>query len=559
MKNDLLRSSYEKTTRFLADSLVVCAGFLLLSALLNFLGVFILDKDKFTAVALLCSLILCIPKAFISLRKKYENRMRYIVIICAVTALNMAYSVLTFHLVMLFCFPMILSIMYFDKKLTVFTTWFSAAAMTAAHFASYFLSVVFDDPLKSMKSIMLFGLLPRVMMFILFSIICIKLGEMTQDIFDRLNDYTVDMERSRDSLNTIINVSRPFFSANNMLELSGLIRTAVTTVTAKFRDPDADAESLIGIRDEEGIFHKIDCRFNIDTEKAESANIRIKMEAAEFDVPVEEPNDGDNILINKNGICMNFYTDGKLFFYVALEFPVQKDDELLHNALDILYHNINTAISQTNINSSIFKTQESVILSFAEISESKSHQTGQHVKRVSEYTRIMADCAGYSDTQCSKIALAAMMHDIGKLMIPPEILEKPAKLTAEEFDVIKTHVTYGEELLKNSPGEVMSMARKIALQHHERWDGKGYLGYKGEDIDRIARFVSVADVFDALVSKRSYKDGWAPCDAFSEIVRQRGTQFDPYAVDIFVKCYDDIYAVLLQYPDDINCTVQSGV
>ena len=143
------------------------------------------------------------------------------------------------------------------------------------------------------------------------------------------------------------------------------------------------------------------------------------------------------------------------------------------------------------------------------------------------------------------------MHDIGKLMIPPEILEKPARLTDEEFAVIKTHVTYGEELLKNSPGEVMSMARKIALQHHERWDGNGYLGYKGEEIDYLSRFVTVADVFDALVSKRSYKEGWSPKDAFDEIVSQKGKQFAPYAVEIFIKCYDDIYATLMQYPDEI--------
>ncbi len=143
------------------------------------------------------------------------------------------------------------------------------------------------------------------------------------------------------------------------------------------------------------------------------------------------------------------------------------------------------------------------------------------------------------------------MHDIGKLLIPPDILEKPGRLTNDEFDVIKTHVTVGEELLKNSPGEVMSMARKIALFHHERWDGKGYLGYSGEQIDYISRFVSVADVFDALVSKRSYKDGWPPEKAYEEIVNQRGKQFAPHAVDVFMKSYDKILEILKQYPDQV--------
>lgn len=477
--------------------------------------------------------------------------MRYAVIICTSVAINLAYSVLTFHLVMVLCFPLIISVMYFDKKLTVFTTWFSALLMTGAHMLSYFTSVVFDDPMKTVKSIVVFGLLPRLMMFCMFSIICIALGDKTQQIFDSLNDYTVEMERRKDSLDTVINVSRPFYSASNMLELSGLIRTAVYSVTAKFRDPKAETSSVIGLRDEDGGFHRIDSDFNIVEENFDTGAANVIINDVSFAFPVQKSKVSSNIQIKPGGIGMSFYAGSELFFYITMAFPVDEKSDLLKNALDILYHNISTAINQTTVNNSIFKTQEAVILSFAEISESKSHQTGQHVKRVSEYTRIMAACAGYSESQCSEIALAAMMHDIGKLMIPPEILEKPTRLTDEEFAVIKTHVTYGDELLKNSPGEVMNMARKIALQHHERWDGNGYLGFKGEEIDYLSRFVAVADVFDALVSKRSYKEGWAPKDAYAEIVSQKGKQFAPFAVDIFVKCYDDIYATLMQYPDNM--------
>ena len=551
LKAELLRKSHERTTRFLANALIVCAAFFILGSILNYAGIFILDKTKFTAIALVCGVILCVPKAALVIKGKYESWMRYAVLVSAAAAINLAYSVLTFHIVMIFSFPLIISVMYFDRKLTIFTTWFSAVLMTAAHILSYAVSVVFDDPLKSMKSIVVFGLLPRLMIFGLFSMVCIALGDKTQHIFDSLNDYTVEMERRKDSLDTIINVSRPFYSAGNILELSGLIRTAVYSVTAKFRDPEQEAFSVIGIRGEEGDFHSIDSNFNIEEENFDTGAANVIMNEASFVFPEQKPKADSNIQIKPNGIGLSFYADNQLFFYIAIEFPVKENDDMLKSVLDILYHNINTAINQTTVNSSMFKTQEAVILSFAEISESKSHQTGQHVKRVSEYTRIMAACAGYSENQCSKIALAAMMHDIGKLMIPPEILEKPARLTDEEFAVIKTHVTYGEELLKNSPGEVMSMARKIALQHHERWDGNGYLGYKGEEIDYLSRFVAVADVFDALVSKRSYKEGWAPKDAFDEIVSQKGKQFAPYAVDIFVKCYDDIYATLMQYPDEI--------
>lgn len=551
LKTELLRKSHEQTTRFLANALIICAAFFILCSILNYAGIFILDKTKFTTVALICGVILCVPKALLIIIGKYKSWMRYAVIACSSAAINLAYSVLTFHTVMLFSFPLIISVMYFDRKLTIFTTWSSVVLMTTAHVMSRFTSVVFDDPLVTMKSIIVFGLLPRLMIFCTFSIVCIALGNKTQNIFDSLNDYTVEMERRKDSLDTIINVSRPFYSASNLLELSGLIRTAVYTVTAKFKDPEQEAFSVIGMRGDDGVFHSIDSNFNINEENFETGEANIVMKEASFIFPEQNPKNSSNIQITPSGIGMGFYSDNKLFFYITMEFPVNENDDMLKSVLDILYHNINTAINQTTVNNSIFKTQESVILSFAEISESKSHQTGQHVKRVSEYTRIMAACAGYSENQCSQIALAAMMHDIGKLMIPPEILEKPARLTDEEFAVIKTHVTYGEELLKNSPGEVMSMARKIALHHHERWDGNGYLGLKGEEIDYLSRFVTVADVFDALVSKRSYKEGWAPKDAYDEIVSQKGKQFAPFAVDIFIKCYDDIYTTLMQYPDEL--------
>lgn len=196
------------------------------------------------------------------------------------------------------------------------------------------------------------------------------------------------------------------------------------------------------------------------------------------------------------------------------------------------------------------RIQEEMILSFAEITENKSGQTGQHIKRVSEYSRILAQQLGLDPEQVDHIRIASTMHDVGKLLIPSEILEKPGRLTDEEYATIKTHTTMGGQLLKNVEGEEMRLSRTIALQHHERPDGKGYPeGLKGDGISLEGRIVAVADVYDALTSRRSYKDAWKEEDAYNEILKGRGTQFDPAVVDAFVQAHDRILEVQQEFRD----------
>ena len=191
-----------------------------------------------------------------------------------------------------------------------------------------------------------------------------------------------------------------------------------------------------------------------------------------------------------------------------------------------------------------------MIVSFAEVVENKSEQTGQHVRRVAEYTRIIATEMGLDDKQTDMIRLASTMHDIGKLLIPADILEKPAKLTDEEFATIKKHSAYGGKLLNNVEGDVMQLARTIALDHHERIDGRGYPeGKAGDDISIEGRIVAVADVYDALTSKRSYKEAWEPQQAYDEIIKNSGTQFDPQVIEAFKRSYDKINEMRQVYAD----------
>ncbi len=560
--NKILSKTNEFTTKFLANVLLFCAGLFVIALILNQMEVFLLNKSIFAIVSVMCSLILCIPKLLLIICGKYEEWLKYVLIACVITAINIAYTALTYHMTMALTLPLIISVMYFDSKITIFTTVFSVSAMSVSHIVSYYISSmytisdIYADPLKTMNDILIFGLIPHILIYCAFALMCLVLGNITQKMLGKLHAQTAEIERNKNALDKIIEVSRPLYEAKNMVELAGLTRCAVLAVTEEFQKNDLKPIIFIGFKGQNGEYCCLDNNLDVSALDTDNGEIKIALGNKSFLYPVMRQKVWSDIQIYENHIGMTFYEKEELLFSISMEICIDTEDVLLNNTLDILYNNIKTAVCQTKMNNDIFNTQEAIILSFAEISESKSLQTGQHVKRVSEYVKVMAEYAGYDENERSKIALASMMHDVGKLMIPPEILEKPARLTPDEFNVIKTHVTYGEELLHNTRGEVMDMARRIALQHHERWDGHGYLGYIGEDIDVLSRLVAVADVFDALVSKRSYKEGWAPEEAYAEIIKQKGTQFSPYAVDIFIKSYDRILEILEQYPDQVmqSCT-----
>lgn len=199
----------------------------------------------------------------------------------------------------------------------------------------------------------------------------------------------------------------------------------------------------------------------------------------------------------------------------------------------------------------LMNSQEDIIITLAEISEAKSGETGQHVRRVAEYSRILAEKLNLPLYDVETIKIAAMMHDLGKLIISQEIVEKPGKLTPDEYEIIKGHAQYGWDILSRSKGDIIDMAKIIALQHHERWDGTGYPnGLREDEISIYAQIVSVADVFDALTTSRSYKEAWSNEDALAEIIRQKGMQFSPEVVNTFVACFDEIMVIQKTYQDD---------
>jgi putative two-component system response regulator len=166
--------------------------------------------------------------------------------------------------------------------------------------------------------------------------------------------------------------------------------------------------------------------------------------------------------------------------------------------------------------------------------EYRDDETHQHAKRIARTTTLLARELGFSAKTVRQIRHTAPIHDIGKIGIPDQILLKPGKLTAAEFEVIKTHTTIGAQMLSGSDAPLLQMAEQIALTHHERWDGTGYPNrLAGDRIPVTGRIVAVADVFDALTHERPYKEAWPLDRATQEIISQAGRQFDPQVVNAF--------------------------
>jgi len=180
----------------------------------------------------------------------------------------------------------------------------------------------------------------------------------------------------------------------------------------------------------------------------------------------------------------------------------------------------------------------------AEMRETDNRELIAHLQRVADYSELLAIKCGLSVEEARLVKQISPMHDIGKLEIPDAILQKPSELTPEEWEIMKTHADLGHDLLKDSRVEVLRMGALVAKQHQEKFDGSGYpLGLAGENIHLYSRITTVADVFDALGSKRAYKEAWAIEDIVAYFQDGRGTHFDPRLVDLLLENLDEFLAL----------------
>lgn len=202
------------------------------------------------------------------------------------------------------------------------------------------------------------------------------------------------------------------------------------------------------------------------------------------------------------------------------------------------------------LNDDIIETQKELIYVMGEVVENRSQETGLHIKRVAQMSELLAEKYGLSSEHAQMIKIASPMHDIGKVGIPDEILHKPGKLTAEEFEAMQEHADLGYKMLNKLDRPLINMAATIAHQHHEHYNGKGYpLGLAGEKIAIEARIVGLIDVFDALGSERSYKKAWTDEQIIEYLLANKGVQFDPELVDLFLENIEQILGIRNQLCD----------
>ncbi|MFA0112835.1 HD domain-containing phosphohydrolase [Vibrio sp. 10N.261.46.E11] len=194
--------------------------------------------------------------------------------------------------------------------------------------------------------------------------------------------------------------------------------------------------------------------------------------------------------------------------------------------------------------------QKDMIHVLGEAIETRSGETGNHVKRVAKLSALLAKYRGLSHREVEMIEIISPMHDVGKISVPESILDKPGKLTEQEWEVMKLHTTAGYNLLKSGAGDITNLAAIIANEHHERWDGAGYPNGKvGDEIHLFARITAVADVFDALLSARCYKEPW-PLEMVVDLFkRECGYQFDPELAQLLLSHLPEFVAIRDSYPD----------
>lgn len=218
--------------------------------------------------------------------------------------------------------------------------------------------------------------------------------------------------------------------------------------------------------------------------------------------------------------------------------------EIDKNLIEVFFKHTTVSLSNLKLNEEILSTQKKLIEVLGQVIEKRYIDDPNHITRVAQMSYILAKKIGLDEDKAQTLKIVSPMHDVGKIGIPDAILLKTEELNPEEFEVMKEHTNIGYNILKDTEKETLNMAANVAYEHHERWDGNGYpRGLKGEEISIFGRITTLIDVFDALANKRCYKEAWEYEKIQEYIILNRGKQFDPKLVDVFLENFDEFMEI----------------
>ena len=373
-------------------------------------------------------------------------------------------------------------------------------------------------------------------------------------IMSSLRSYRdiMSLEQSRKGLEKIINASADLFSSHSMEQFIDGVLQQLTSILGCNEDALLVSSSLVA--------------GNIAGEVTDPHNLVVFAGQGEFESkegkPVQEvlaPElmDAFDSALKSRGIvyrdnylvayCTSKFTHGSLLYISGLPGAITENQKKL---IELFSQNVQIAYENVQLQHEIEDTQREIVYRLSEAVEHRSIETGNHVKRVSFICYDLAKAYGLPEEEAERLMFAAPLHDVGKVGIPDGILNKPSRLQAQEWEVMKTHTSIGYEILKNSKRSIIQAGAVIAQDHHEKWDGTGYpAGKKGEDIHIYGRIAAIADVYDALRHRRCYKSAWPLDQVMATIEAEAGKQFDPKLVEIFKSRVDKLEAILQKYPD----------
>lgn len=355
------------------------------------------------------------------------------------------------------------------------------------------------------------------------------------------------LEKNRVGLETVIQASANLFSNHSMESfIQGLLQQLISIITCSneamyITSLVADDESGNGelvIVAGQGEFEGVEGKKLFDVIDPQIKN---SFEQAIGDRSIIY---GDTYIV---AYCQSRSTRGALLYIANIAETLSATDKHL---IELFTQNVQIAFDNVLLTQDIENTQKEVVIRMSEAVECRSKETGNHVKRVAQYCRVMAKYLNLSKEDTEHLVLAAPLHDIGKIGIADKILNKPGKLDDAERQVMQTHADLGYQILKGSDKPIIAAGAVIALDHHEKWDGTGYPnGKKGTDIHLYGRIVALADVYDALRNERCYKAAWS-CEQTIELIKKEsGLHFDPELVEICLTHTDEFEAILAHYPD----------